>query len=231
MKRLYSVFVYMLLILAVAAGSGWIYSWKHDGSYRWLEHTHPFFQHTHSVPEDPSDELAGGSLHSFWYVSWEHAQITLGKQYRVDGFEGYDAPPGFPMDDYLANQYRRNWTQRVEEEDQSLNHHGFDAVFISACDQDTWCGRHGFGWENSVKLPPYDPLFKGGAGRRACTVPIWAIFFPPIILPTFKLNTLLRRRRRIADGKCVRCGYDLRASLGRCPECGLDAMSQRVTSA
>jgi hypothetical protein len=29
-----------------------------------------------------------------------------------------------------------------------------------------------------------------------------------------------RRSRRVAQGKCARCGYDLRGSEGNCPECG-----------
>lgn len=231
MQRLYSVFVWMLLIPAIAAGCGWIYSLKHDGSYRWSQHIRPAFQHAHPFLDDQGNELAGCALSSFWYISWEHAQITLGKQYFVEGYDGYDAPPGFPMDEYLANQYKRNWTQRVNEQDQSLNHHGFHPAFISACDENTWWGRHGVGWENSVKLPPYPELFTGGTGKLACTVPVWAIFFLLLVLPALKLTTLIRRRRRIAAGKCVRCGYDLRASPGRCPECGLEGMPQGVTLA
>ena len=59
---------------------------------------------------------------------------------------------------------------------------------------------------------------------RICTllVPLWAIAAPLAILPAL---WLLRarpalRRRRLKAGLCLQCGYDVRASPERCPECG-----------
>jgi len=40
------------------------------------------------------------------------------------------------------------------------------------------------------------------------------------VLPLVWLRREIRRRRRIKAGHCLSCGYDLRASPERCPECG-----------
>ena len=40
--------------------------------------------------------------------------------------------------------------------------------------------------------------------------------------PAWWLAATLRRRRRCREGRGPACGYDLRATPGRCPECGAD---------
>jgi hypothetical protein len=50
-------------------------------------------------------------------------------------------------------------------------------------------------------------------------VPLYALLIVSLILPALTLRRLLRARMRKA-GLCPKCGYDLRATPQRCPECG-----------
>jgi hypothetical protein len=64
----------------------------------------------------------------------------------------------------------------------------------------------------------------GGSSKPAATyrfflVPPWMTFAALAALPALRLFAYLDRRRR-PPGLCPRCGYDLRASPERCPECG-----------
>jgi hypothetical protein len=53
------------------------------------------------------------------------------------------------------------------------------------------------------------------------TAPGWFCTLAPALpIAAFALHWLLRVRRRRKRGLCLRCGYDLRASAGVCPECG-----------
>ncbi len=54
----------------------------------------------------------------------------------------------------------------------------------------------------------------------AIAVPYWSLAVLTAILPSLTFGRTLRRRRAIAAGLCPICGYDLRASPERCPECG-----------
>jgi len=50
--------------------------------------------------------------------------------------------------------------------------------------------------------------------------PTWLAAFAFAILPIFELILIARRLRRQSASVCIKCGYDLRASIDRCPECG-----------
>lgn len=74
-------------------------------------------------------------------------------------------------------------------------------------------GALGFAWESGLTRGYYYYPF------RAVTVPYWGVTAVFTMLPMFMLGWRMRRARRAARGRCVACGYDLRATPSRCPEC------------
>ena len=83
--------------------------------------------------------------------------------------------------------------------------------------QHTYPTRWGFGWLDQPK--------QFGAG---VAVPHW---FATLIFATPAAvygSIRLRARRHPPAGHCVNCGYDLRATPDRCPECGTTADNSEV---
>jgi hypothetical protein len=103
--------------------------------------------------------------------------------------------------------------------------------------------RREFGWtsprfysfahQRNFLVPTYHGVYqdqsrsaKAGLGITSgweLTIPVWELvvvtFIPVPLVARRAWNRRLLRRRRLA-GVCSTCGYDLRASGDRCPECG-----------
>jgi hypothetical protein len=62
-------------------------------------------------------------------------------------------------------------------------------------------------------------LFQPGVTSHTLVVPLWFLFVLTLAPPACRLPARgLRPRSR--SGECASCGYDLRATPQRCPECG-----------
>jgi hypothetical protein len=83
----------------------------------------------------------------------------------------------------------------------------------------------GFSW---ISIAPPSVPVRGWA----VAVPLWFLLLLLMAWPAWHFRTVRRagpeRRRRL--GLCVRCGYDLRASAERCPECGQEIPSSAAIS-
>jgi hypothetical protein len=65
---------------------------------------------------------------------------------------------------------------------------------------------------------------------RGVTLPYWVIVLPLQLFPILWLIQLARYWRRKREGFCFKCGYDLRASIEKCPECGTPIPSRKVAA-
>ena len=133
------------------------------------------------------------------WLFWSHTG-TIGFAYRVNQDKNR-ASPYFPIGArYLSS----------EVDSRFLPHY-----------KDVWGKRIlGFGWHHE------DMTFteQDGSGRRlrsyALLLPHWFLILLLGCVVSFWGCINRRWRKRQRSGLCVNCGYDIRATPQRCPECG-----------
>ena len=86
-------------------------------------------------------------------------------------------------------------------------------------DWDVERGIAGMGWSDEV-------VVDGNVDHhvRVIAVAYWLPMLGLLGAATALVGRTLRRNLRRQTGHCVRCGYDLRATPARCPECGVAAV-------
>ncbi|HEX8914902.1 MAG TPA: hypothetical protein VF796_21295 [Humisphaera sp.] len=92
--------------------------------------------------------------------------------------------------------------------------------------RDWWVA--GVGFQTEAVTPPLPPGTAGVsviAPSWSLRVPYWFLAVALLAPPAWWARgaARARRRRRTAAGLCPACGYDLRATPARCPECGAGA--------
>jgi len=84
-----------------------------------------------------------------------------------------------------------------------------------------WWQRIGFVFNSQTRLlPPATSLTNPPDRSLSIAVPFWFLMILAALLAIPRLTRRVERDRRVAAGCCTRCGYDLRATPEKCPECG-----------
>ena len=154
---------------------------------------------------------------------WVRSHFQADHVYRLqpavtqDG-QGWDALTFSSTGGRLAvyRQVAALWLEETRTSQAQLGHwgwHRFSYPATPSSRKGTLAYRWGFQLDHAGRGEQFERHWYVGA-------PHWIIAAVCAALPAARVAAAWHRRRRTRRGLCPKCGYDLRASPDRCPECG-----------
>jgi hypothetical protein len=170
----------------------------------------------------------GRSLAYSDYVRWSRTDLENGRTYNAvlwsaSGVLGWHYSR--MKDSDSGDELRRRWmrVRNVEKGDhewKTLPSSSRAAIAMRRGEdgrENAWHRQMGF----DVRVTANSALGRAFVERRyVLSAPYWFIVLLVGALPAWRFWRCRRSRRQARAGFCSNCGYDLRASPDRCPECG-----------
>jgi hypothetical protein len=187
---------------------------------------------------------------ALWVRSWHkgqsiervdpHRRIVVTSMYGVIQlfrWDGVFQPPSLAVS-ASSNPPPEAWQKWMYWHGRNVGDTGpTDWAFVPAFSGINWWQNAGFDAFDLQLKPRYNafalhdwlqPRWSGRA--RSIALPYWAIAVAFCILPGIVLLRFIRHTHRSRVGRCPSCGYDLRATPDRCPECGTIRPKKEIIS-
>ncbi len=119
-----------------------------------------------------------------------------------------------PLEEFYPSTWAYGWQWDAYEASEFIDYYEYS--------------RFGFGYSPLLQWPLSASV---NISSWSIGVPHWFIALLCLPLPLIAFRRWRRKRRIEREGLCHVCGYDLRASVDRCPECGTGFRNESAAEA